>query len=136
MPPKDAAVLISAPAVAPPSRRGLRTAVSTANNAAVLIDDDALVHMTWKVAARSAGADLKRFKNPADFFAICETLPKDTPIYIDSDLGDSLKGEEIAKTIHEKGFLTIYLETGHQPDSFPSMPWIKEVISKEPPWSA
>jgi signal transduction histidine kinase len=103
---------------------------------AVLIDDDALVHMTWKVAARSAGVALQPFKHPADFFATCKTLSKDTPIYIDSDLGEGQKGEEIAKTIYEKGFKTIYLETGHPPDSFPKMPWIKEVISKEPPWSA
>jgi hypothetical protein len=105
------------------------------NKAAALIDDDALVHMTWKVAARSAGVALKPFKNPADFLAICETLPKDTPIYIDSDLGDGQKGEIIAKTIYARGFKTIYLETGHQPGSFPGMPWIKKVIGKDPPWA-
>ena len=54
---------------------------------------------------------------------------------IDSDLGDGIKGEEIARTIYEKGFKTIYLETGHPPGSFPKMPWIKEIISKEPPWA-
>jgi signal transduction histidine kinase len=101
---------------------------------AVLIDDDPLVHMTWKVAARSAGVVLQPFKNPADFFAVCKILPKETPIYIDSDLGDGQKGEEIAKAIYERGFKTIYLETGHQPGSLPGMPWIKEIISKEPPW--
>jgi signal transduction histidine kinase len=106
------------------------------NRMAVLIDDDALVHMTWKVAARTKGIALKAFKSPDDFLANLETFPKDTPIYIDSDLGSGIKGEDIAKTIHAKGFATIYLETGHSPGSFQKMPWIKEVISKDPPWAA
>ena len=105
------------------------------NAAAVLVDDDALVHMTWKVAAKTKGIDLKTFKTPADFFASIEAFPKNTPIYIDSELGNGLKGEEMAKTIHEKGFETIYLETGHPPGSFAKIPWIKDVLSKDPPWA-
>ncbi|HAF95740.1 MAG: hypothetical protein A2X34_10535 [Elusimicrobia bacterium GWC2_51_8] len=63
-----------------------------------------------------------------------EAFPKSTPIYIDSELGEGVKGEDIAKTIHACGFETIYLETGHPPERFAGMPWIKEVISKDPPW--
>jgi hypothetical protein len=89
----------------------------------------------FMVVIAVSGVALKAFKNSGDFLSICETIPKDTPVYIDSDLGDGIKGEEIAKTIHEKGFSTICLETGHPPASFPKMPWIKEIISKEPPWT-
>ncbi len=134
--PSGLAELVPMAITEPTPRRERATPALSANKAAVLIDDDALVHMTWKVAARSARVALKQFRNPADFFANYEGLSKDTTIYIDSDLGDGLKGEEIAQIIHSTGFKTIYLETGHQPDSFPSMPWIKEIISKEPPWSA
>jgi hypothetical protein len=107
-----------------------------AGRISVLIENDALVHMTWKVAARISGVTLKAFRNPADFLLICDTIPKKTPVYIDSDLGDGIKGEEIARTIYEKGFKTIYLETGNPPDSFPNMPWIKKIMGKEPPWVA
>lgn len=119
----------------PTLRRERTTPALSANKTAVLIDDDALVHMTWKVAARSARVALKQFRNPADFFANYEGLSKDTTIYIDSDLGDGLKGEEIAQIIHATGFKTIYLETGHRPGSFPDMPWIKKVLGKDPPWA-
>jgi hypothetical protein len=101
---------------------------------AVLIDDDSLVHMIWKMSAKNNGINLKVFKAPAEFMSNLETFPKDTPIYIDSELGDGIKGEDIAKTIHSHGFKTIYLETGHPQENFAGMPWIKEVITKDPPW--
>ena len=100
---------------------------------AVLIDDDALVHMTWKMAARSAGVKLLTYKNPQDFNAGIETLAKDTPVYIDSDLGTDQKGEDMAKTLHEKGFTDISMATGYGPENFAHLPWLK-VEGKEPPW--
>ncbi|HAH32747.1 MAG TPA: hypothetical protein DCL44_10585 [Elusimicrobia bacterium] len=104
-----------------------------ASGVEVLLDDDALVHMTWKMTARNKGITLKAFKTPAEFFASLETFPKDTPIYLDSELGDGVKGEDIAKDLREKGFTGIYLETGHPPEKFSHLPWLK-VIGKEPPW--
>ncbi|MBI4655550.1 MAG: hypothetical protein HY746_02260, partial [Elusimicrobia bacterium] len=53
---------------------------------------------------------------------------------IDSELGDGIKGEDIAKTLNEKGFSNIYLETGHPAENFAHLSFIKKVISKEPPW--
>jgi len=59
---------------------------------------------------------------------------KDTPIYIDSELGDGVKGEDIAKTLHEKGFTELYMETGHPSEKFAHLTWLKAVRSKEAPW--
>jgi len=89
---------------------------------------------TWKMAARTNGIILKAFKAPAEFLSCLEVFPKGTPIYIDSELGEGVKGEDADKTIHARGFETIYLETGRPPEHFSGMPWIKEVISKDPPW--
>jgi hypothetical protein len=49
-------------------------------------------------------------------------------------LGENVKGEEIAKDIHDKGFEEIYLCTGYPADYFPDMPWIKEIVGKTPPF--
>jgi signal transduction histidine kinase len=100
---------------------------------AVLLDDDALVHMTWKVAARSAGVEFKSYKKPEDFAGVVESMPKDTPLYIDSELGDDIKGENIAKDLHDKGFTDITMATGHTPDQFAHLQWLK-VIGKDPPF--
>ena len=109
----------------------LPKADSPATNAA-LIDDDALVHMTWKMVAKQSGITLRTFKTPEAFLAA--DIAKDAAIYIDSDLGNGIKGEKIAEKLFADGYKNIVLATGHAPDSFPAMPWIKQIIGKEPPW--
>jgi len=100
---------------------------------AVLLDDDPLVHMNWKLAAKAAGVELKAYRIPEDFSAGIEALPRDTPIYIDSDLGNGIKGESIAADLHAKGFTDLTMATGHGPEEFAPLPWLK-VTGKEPPW--
>lgn len=102
---------------------------------AVLIDDDSLVHMTWKVAAKSKGISLKSFKNPKEFLTVVEQFSKETPIYLDSDLGEGILGEEIAKKLHDMGFTKLYLATGHPAESFKHLGFMKKVVGKEPPWA-
>ncbi|MBI4801507.1 MAG: HAMP domain-containing histidine kinase [Elusimicrobia bacterium] len=100
---------------------------------AVLIDDDALVRMNWGATAEEAGIDLKIFSEPGGFLSNLTRFSKDTPIYIDSELGNDIKGENIAVDLREKGFTDITLETGHAPERFAHLPWLK-VIDKESPW--
>ncbi|HAT72124.1 MAG TPA: hypothetical protein DCS63_04840 [Elusimicrobia bacterium] len=99
----------------------------------VLVDDDALVRMNWKTAAKGKGIALQAFSSPDAFLAIEPPVAKDTPIYLDSDLGDGVKGEDIAQSLKEKGYSNICLETGHSTEKFSHIPWLK-VIGKEPPW--
>jgi len=117
-------ILISSPAAAKP----------VAGLQAVLLDDDFLVHMNWKLAAKAAGAELKSFKTPQELIVAAETLPRDIPLYIDSDLGNGIKGEDIAKDLHEKGFTDITMATGHGAEKFSHLPWL-QVTGKEPPWA-
>ena len=111
-------------------------AVGAAENcrrSAVLIDDDALVHMNWSDAAGAAGVDLKAFTEPSAFMSSLDSFSKDIPIYIDSELGNGVKGEDIAAQLKEKGFTDLTLETGHGPERFAHLPWLK-VRGKESPW--
>lgn len=101
---------------------------------AVLIDDDHLVHTVWKVAARTNGKALDAFSTPREFLASVGRLDKSTPIYVDSKLGEGVRGEEFAKELHEQGFKNLYLATGHHAVALPTMPWIKEVVGKDAPW--
>ncbi|HNT97052.1 MAG TPA: HAMP domain-containing sensor histidine kinase [Elusimicrobiales bacterium] len=122
-PGKGTSVLISLPAAAKPA----------AGLSAVLLDDDPLVHMNWRMAAKAAGAELKAYKTPQELLAAAETLPRDIPLYIDSELADGAKGEDIAAELHDKGFTDITMATGHRADKFARLPWLK-VSGKEPPW--
>ncbi len=123
-PGKGTIVTLSLPAAAKPAA-GLR---------AVLLDDDPLVHMNWKMAAKAAGAELKAYKTPQELAAVAATLPREIPLYIDSELADGAKGEDIAADLHDKGFTDITMATGHGPEKFARLPWLK-VSGKEPPWS-
>jgi hypothetical protein len=57
------------------------------------------------------------------------------PTSIDSELCGDIKGEDIAKDLHDKGFTDLTLATGHGPDKFKHLPWLK-ATGKEPPWAA
>ena len=72
----------------------------------VLIDDDLLIRKVWQVKAKEAGFNLSSFSSIAEFENFDQTLPKDIPIYLDSDLGGEIRGEDYAKTLFENGLPT------------------------------
>ncbi|MEW5815340.1 MAG: HAMP domain-containing sensor histidine kinase, partial [Spirochaetota bacterium] len=102
---------------------------------AVLIDDDAIVHMNWETAAEEAGIELKSYRDPAEFLADLEAFSRATPVYIDSELGADTKGEDVAAALKEKGFTNLTLVTGYSPERFAHLSWLK-VRGKESPWRA
>ena len=102
------------------------------NNKLVFIDDDEMMRVTWTFAAEEAGLNLSTYASPIDFSYEMKNYSKDTIIYIDSDLGGGIKGELYAKELYAQGFTEIYLATGHKPDHFDNMPWIKSIVNKEP----
>jgi signal transduction histidine kinase len=100
---------------------------------AALLDDDELTLLTWRTAARVAKVELRAYRQPRDLLAAAEFLPRTVPLYIDSELGADVSGEEIAAALHGKGFTDITLATGHPPERFAAHRWLK-VRGKEPPW--
>ncbi len=104
------------------------------NNSVIFIDNDELMRTIWAFAAEEAGINISTFSSHTEFNNEMHHYPKDTIIYIDSDLGNNIKGELYAKKLFLQGFTEIYLATGHQPDHFDNMPLIKSIIGKEPPF--
>jgi signal transduction histidine kinase len=102
---------------------------------AVLIDDDALVHATWKMIGKQYGKVVKCYVEPDEFIEDIDQYSKETPLYIDSNLSYRVKGEILAKEIYDKGFKNIYLATGYSKEDFGDMFWIKEVVGKQPPFA-
>jgi signal transduction histidine kinase len=101
---------------------------------AVLIDDDALTRMNWTLAAKKVGKTLLAFPAVADFLAESDSIDRTMPVYLDSDLGDGVKGEAEAARIHGLGFGEIYLATGHAPEKFAGHVHLRGVTGKNPPW--
>lgn len=100
----------------------------------VFIDDDEMMRTTWIFAAEDAGQSIATYASFEEFTKKLNNYNKNTIIYIDSDLGNNIKGETCAKELFDKGFSEIYLATGHSKDLFNEMPWIKSIVGKEPPF--
>lgn len=100
----------------------------------ILIDDDELVKITWATSANKHHIDLKTLSNFDEVKELIPNLDYETIFYIDSDL-IGIKGELIAKYLSEKGFQNIYMETGHPPEQYNHLTFLKGVLGKTPPWN-
>lgn len=98
----------------------------------ILIDDDEMMRTAWSIAAEITGKNLSLYSSFEKFISMIHHYSKNSKVYIDSDLGNNIKGEECAKKLYEMGFTTIYLTTGHSPEQFGYLPWIKEIVGKDP----
>ncbi|MGQ3888244.1 sensor histidine kinase [Legionella sp. CNM-1927-20] len=102
------------------------------DNKIVLIDDEEIIREAWALAAEEAGEDITTYSSFNNFMLEINNYSKDTIIYIDSELGENIKGEIYAKYLFENGFTKIYLATGYPTTQFNSIPWVKAVVGKEP----
>ncbi|HFD2311292.1 TPA: ATP-binding protein, partial [Legionella pneumophila] len=103
-------------------------------NTVVFIDDDEMMRMTWIFAAEEAGQCISTYSSFDEFINEINNYGENTLIYIDSDLGNNVRGEDCAKLLFDKGFIDVHLATGHSRDRFSQMPWIKSIVGKEPPF--
>lgn len=99
---------------------------------AVLIDDDELVHKTWKLAAANKQKDIIAFQQPSDFFSQADRIHPSSKIFVDVNLAGGQRGETIAEEIVNCGFDNVYLATGFAKDDFVKLDFIKGVVGKDP----
>ena len=90
--------------------------------------------MTWRLAARQAGAELEIFDSAERLLARLEGADSLIPIYLDSRLKGGILGEDVARQLAERGFREVYITTGYPPERFRHVTWIKGVIGKDPPF--
>lgn len=100
----------------------------------IFIDDDKTLTSAWEAEAQYQGIFINTYNRTADFKKILSTLEKNTPIYIDSNLREAISGEVFAKELYEQGFTELYIASGHPKGYFGDLPWIKDFVSKEPPF--
>ena len=100
----------------------------------VLIDDDDLVRQNWKIHARKAGKRIRIYEDPTSFLEEASEIDTDVEVYIDSNLGNGIKGEDISVKVAELGFENIFIATGFDAEMLRMSSVIKGVVGKEPPW--
>lgn len=109
-------------------------ATKTVSEENVLIDDDELVRLTWTSSAKKKNIRLMTARSLDEIAGKLQHFSKQTNFYIDSDLGNDLKGEDIASELSSKGFENIYMASGYHDEHFKHLTFLKGVIGKTPPW--
>ena len=99
---------------------------------AVLIDDDSLVHMSWKMAARAANRNLRVFESGDAFILAARQIDLETPLYIDVNLGSGIKGQDVALEAAQIGFTNIFLATGYDASDVARPDCVTDVVGKDP----
>lgn len=97
----------------------------------VLIDDDILVRESWRMKLERSGKKgwyLESF-DPLQI----ETLPLETPIFIDVSLKDGVNGVDVLRTLYSHGFRDLYLATGYDASEYLAVREAKAILGKEPP---
>lgn len=100
---------------------------------AVLIDDDSLVHQVWKMSAAETGKRFACFFTFEEFHSAAATIDRDSPIYIDANLGDNIRGEDVANQILEMEFTKVFIATGYAADEIRVSSAVMGVVGKDPP---
>ncbi|MCK5073756.1 MAG: hypothetical protein KAQ98_10050 [Bacteriovoracaceae bacterium] len=97
---------------------------------AFYLEDDELMRMAMEKDAKRRKLNFKTFSNPENFFKAVNKTSKDTILFLDSNIGEGISGEEIGKICFENGFENIFLITNSDKKDFPPMPWIKDIGGK------
>jgi signal transduction histidine kinase len=98
----------------------------------ILIDDDKLIRLDWKNYFESKGVPFSSFASVDKFIEESSSIEKESLIYIDSYLGDDIRGEVESEKVFNLGFINLFLSTGFQKDDFQKPIWIKAIHSKNP----
>lgn len=95
---------------------------------AILIDNDDLVRDTWVMLAEKENLNLLTFSSYSDFICNAKLLNANSPVFIDSNLGLNIKGEDKAVEILSLGFSKVILQSGYNFSKAPK--GVTKVIGK------
>lgn len=111
----------------------IKTVDTKPDDYCILVDDDELTQLNWIYKAKKSQIHLKVFKTKSELLSEIHSIPKTTHFYIDSELGSD-KGEVLAFELFNLGFNSLFITTGHTPERFSDLKFIKRVIDKNPPF--
>ncbi|HLD46160.1 MAG TPA: hypothetical protein VJC18_12065 [bacterium] len=100
----------------------------------ILIAQDEHVQVYWRMEARLSGKTILTYNGPEDFYRYIHNYDRSVPIYITTILSGEVRGIDFSRELDKLGFKNIYITTGRDKTQFPAMPWIRGIVTKEPPW--
>ncbi|MBU1917285.1 MAG: hypothetical protein ABII18_07690 [bacterium] len=100
----------------------------------ILIAEDEHVQVYWRMEARMSRKSILTFNDPGEFFQNIHNYDRSVPIYVTTTFTAGVRGEDISLHLNKAGFKNIYIVSSRDKQHFPTMPWIKDIVDKEPPW--
>lgn len=92
----------------------------------VLIDDDAIMRLAWKKRSKLNNIKLLTLANIDEFESHRINVDKvKSKIFIDSELGSHIRGEEFAKILETEGFKNLFIASAHPEEKFQNLGPIK-----------
>lgn len=101
---------------------------------AILIDDDPLMHVTWRLAAEKARVNFHAFESMADFEAGSATLARTAKVYLDGRFPNGVRGESYIQRLRDLGFNDITIATAMEREDLGIEAAGVPVIGKHPPF--
>jgi signal transduction histidine kinase len=98
----------------------------------VLIENEEMHRLTWKLWARKKGFGIRTFPSAAGFLRQVTHLEKSLPIIMDFNLDDNKTARDFLPKIHELGYSKIILATAHKDLKKEDFIGIKAIIGKDP----
>lgn len=96
----------------------------------VFVDNDDFSRMTWEVKAAANGRTVKTFSSVDELLTASDLIPKHTPIFLDSHLGNGERGQVAAPKLRQLGFTRIFVTTNYTDLHGANLPGVDAVIEK------
>jgi signal transduction histidine kinase len=96
----------------------------------ILVDNDDLDRMTWGLIAADRGRVIKFFSSIDELKSVADIISREVPIFLDSHLGDGMRGQDFAPKLRKMGFKRIYITTNYADLHGAELPDVNAVIEK------
>ena len=79
----------------------------------VFVYNEEMIRMTWALGASISELRCKVFSSIDELLVAAESISKNVPIFLDSNLGQGIRGQDFAQILREMGFRKIFLATSY-----------------------
>lgn len=100
----------------------------------ILIDDDKYIRYSWSIIAQNLEIPFYAFPSFDAFYGHHSEIDKLAEIFVDSDLGGTLKGEHFISQFVSLGFMRLNLQTGSDASEFQDFTHLNSIVSKSFPY--
>lgn len=102
----------------------------------VLIDDDKYIRHSWVSLAERNNFEIKVFSDFNGFLAEIDQLDRNSEVFIDSNLGNNIQGEDLILIVKDLGFRIVNIQTGYNESEVKIVEGLNNIVSKEFPYTA